>query len=63
MTIFEQIMQSMSVMGVAEYANMKADANECPSTRTIGQCAQYKNNHERSTACFFCWVHWLQEEV
>lgn len=59
MTKFERIMQSMSV---ATYATMQSDANKCPSTRTIGQCTQYKRNYERSCACFFCWKDWLMED-
>lgn len=59
MTKFDRILQSMSV---ADYATMQSDANKCPSTRMMGQCAWYKTNHERSTMCFFCWKDWLLEE-
>ena len=59
MTNFEQILESM---GVVEYATMKSDANKCPSNRTLEQCAYYKQNHLKSTACFFCWISWLEEE-
>lgn len=59
MTNFEEIMKRMSV---AEYAQLKSDANACPSSRTLSDCADHKRRHERSVACFFCWVHWLKEE-
>lgn len=59
MTKFERILQSMSI---AEYATMKSDANKCPSTRTMSQCAQYKKAHAFTTMCFFCWKDWLMED-
>lgn len=59
MTNYERIIEAMSL---TEYAQMRVRMQSCPIVRSQDDCLKRLNSCVRSSACFMCWVDYLEEE-
>ena len=58
MTNFEKIMQETTIESMA---TAKALNNYCNGN--FDKCLELRDKHKGSTACYFCWLAYLKQEV